>query len=85
MIEAIALTLTLLAQTMTWILFAYVILSWVMAPTHPVRQALNRFVNPLLDPIRRILPQTGPIDFSPIVLFILLQIIETLIRTTFLQ
>jgi YggT family protein len=37
---------------------------------------VNQIVEPILDPIRRILPQTGMIDFSPVVAIILVQIIE---------
>ncbi len=60
----------------TWLLIASVVLSYFMSPFHPVRQTIDRIVQPLLIPIRRILPQTGMIDFSPLVLIILLQIIE---------
>jgi YggT family protein len=47
-----------------------------MSPYHPVRQAIDRFIEPLLAPIRRILPRTGMIDFSPLVLLILIQLVE---------
>lgn len=37
--------------------------------------AINRLLDPILRPIRNMMPQTGAIDFSPLVLIILLQII----------
>lgn len=37
--------------------------------------AINRFLEPVLGPIRRLLPSTGGIDFSPLVLIIVLQVI----------
>ena len=37
--------------------------------------AINRLLDPILRPIRNAMPQTGAIDFSPLVLIILLQII----------
>ena len=37
--------------------------------------ALNALLDPLLQPIRRIMPRTGAIDFSPLVLIIGLQIL----------
>jgi len=37
-------------------------------------QLLRRFTEPLLDPVRRILPRTGMIDFSAMVVIILLYI-----------
>lgn len=61
---------------LTLLLIAYVILSYFMDPYHPVRMTVNRFVDPILNPIRRFLPQTGMLDFSPLVAIILLQLIE---------
>ncbi len=58
------------------LLIAYVVLSYFMDPFHPVRATVNRIVDPLLNPIRRILPQTGMIDFSPLVAIIIIQVIE---------
>ena len=58
------------------LLIAYVILSYFMDPYHPVRNTIDRMVNPILNPIRRVLPQTGMMDFSPLVAIILVQIIE---------
>jgi YggT family protein len=61
---------------LTLLLLAYVILSYFMDPYHPIRMTVNRFVDPLLNPIRRLLPQSGMLDFSPLVAIILLQLIE---------
>lgn len=41
--------------------------------------ALNLILDPLLKPIRRIMPDTGMIDFSPIVLIIGLRILQMLL------
>lgn len=53
-----------------------VLLSYFMSPYHPVRQFVDRIIDPLLAPIRRILPPVASIDFSPLVLIIVLQLIE---------
>lgn len=58
------------------LLIAYVVLSYFMDPFHPLRMTINRIVEPVLNPIRRILPQTGMVDFSPLVAIIILQILE---------
>ena len=60
----------------TLLLIAYVVLSYFMDPYHPVRMTINRIVDPMLNPIRRLLPQTGMVDFSPLVAIILIQLIE---------
>lgn len=68
-----------------WIILATVILSWLVAfnivnPSNNfVRQvgiALRRLTEPLLRPIRQILPDLGAIDVSPIVLLLLLQVVR---------
>ena len=56
-----------------------IIVSFFLSPYHPVRETLDKIVNPFLSPIRKILPQTGMFDFSPVVLVILLQVLEYLI------
>lgn len=53
-----------------------------MDPYHPVRQGLDNLVRPLLDPIRRVIPPVGMIDFSPLVLIILVQVISNLLVRT---
>lgn len=58
------------------LLIAYVVLSYFMDPFHPVRSTVDRMVNPLLNPIRRMMPQTGMLDFSPLIAIILVQVIE---------
>ena len=50
-----------------------------------VYRSINSLLDPVLSPIRRMLPQTGAIDFSPLVLIIVLQIfliiLESVIRS----
>ncbi len=62
-----------------WLTLIQVILSWVnpMAPVMPVLQTLTA---PLLDPIRRILPTPGGLDFSSLVLLIVAQVLIMLLE-----
>ncbi|MGW8249183.1 MAG: YggT family protein [Anaerolineales bacterium] len=71
--------INLLARIITLLVLAQAIMSYFVSPYHPVRQALDRLLEPLYTPIRRFLPQTGMIDFSPLVLIILVQIIAWLL------
>ena len=41
-----------------------------------VWRAINALLEPILAPIRKIMPDTGAIDFSPMVLIVLLQIVR---------
>lgn len=65
------------------LIIADIVISFFLSPYHPVRAFLDKIVNPLLDPIRKIMPQTGMFDFSPIILILLLQLIEYLILIPF--
>ena len=53
-----------------WIVIVASILSFFLPPYHPVREALDRIVDPFLDPIRRVVPMVGTLDFSPLVLIL---------------
>lgn len=69
----------LAAQIITWGVILQVVLSYFMSPFHPVRQVIDRLFEPLLLPIRKLIPSTGMLDFSPMVLIILVQIVASLL------
>ena len=56
-----------------------VILSYVMDRHYPIRRWVDSIVEPLLRPIRRVVPLVGSLDFSPLVLIILIQLIASLV------
>ena len=49
---------------------------WVAA----IYRSVNALLEPILRPIRRIMPDTGAIDFSPLVLIVLLNIVNIILR-----
>ena len=64
------------------LIFARFILSWIRPdPYHPTWGPITRFVyqatEPLLAPIRRLLPATGGVDFSPMILLFALYFIRS--------
>ena len=65
--------INVIANVLLILVFLSVILSWILPPFHRVREAIDRLVDPLLNPIRRILPTAGTFDFSPLVLMIIIQ------------
>jgi len=88
MLVALVDIVKLLLTVLTWIIIIQVILSWLFAfnvlntSSGGVRAfviALDRITAPLYRPIRRILPDFGGIDFSPLVLLILIQVIKKLL------
>ena len=61
------------------IVLASVLLSYFLPPYNSIRAFLDRLVNPLLSPIRRVVPPLGMIDFSPVILMILIQVLESVL------
>ena len=49
---------------------------WVAA----IYRSVNALLEPLLRPIRRLMPDTGAIDFSPLILIVLLNIVNIVLR-----
>ncbi|HVM21846.1 MAG TPA: YggT family protein [Sphingomicrobium sp.] len=84
----------LLLSVLTWIIIIQVVLSWLFAfnvlntSSAGVRAfalALERITAPLYRPIRRLMPDFGGIDFSPLVILILIQVIKKLLAGVVLQ
>lgn len=56
------------------------VMSWFRPdPRNPVVRLLNAIVDPLLHPIRVILPATGGLDFSPMITILLLYFLQKLL------
>lgn len=70
-----------LANLLTLLVIVSVILSWFMSPYHPLREALDRLVDPMLMPIRRFVPPLGGLDFSPMILILLIELVAWLLNT----
>ncbi len=79
----------LILQLAVWVIIAQAILSWLVAfnvintSSNFVRTlltGLDRLTAPLYRPIRRILPDFGGIDLSPIVLILAIQIVRKLVE-----
>ncbi len=56
-----------------------VLLSYILDFYHPVRRFVDAIVEPMLMPIRRVVPLIGMFDISPIILIILIRVISNLI------
>ena len=78
----------ILLQVVIWIIVIQAILSWLVAfnviNTHndfirSFLRALDRITEPLYRPIRRIMPDMGGIDFSPMVILLLIYVLRILL------
>ena len=79
MIDIVIFILYNLATLLILLVIVYVILSYVMERYHPVRRWVDSIVEPMLMPIRRVVPLVGMLDFSPLILIILIRILSNLI------
>jgi YggT family protein len=78
----------LVLQIYIWLLIAAAVLSWLIAfnvvntrnqVVSMVGEFLYRITEPLLRPIRAMLPNLGGIDVSPVILILLILLIENII------
>jgi YggT family protein len=70
-------------NVLTLLVIAKVILSYFMSPYHPVRETIDRIVEPMMAPVRRIVPPMGMLDFTPFIFIILLRLIRMLLFSLF--
>ena len=79
--SSIALFVNIFVSVYILTIFLYIILSWIRVPysLQPVQRFLYDVCEPYLRLFRRLLPATGAIDFSPILAFIALGVIDRLL------
>jgi YggT family protein len=85
---AVLSTLVLILDIFKWIMLAMIIMSWLISFNvintrnpfvYSVWDVLNRITDPVLRPIRRILPNMGGLDISPIIVFVIIFFLQTFI------
>lgn len=73
-------TTVVIVQFVLYLLITFNVVSMHSPFVGALWQALNAILEPILRPIRRLLPHTGAIDFSPMVLIVVLQIVIIVLR-----
>lgn len=74
-IIANAIIMLMIVQFVIGLLFAFNVVSSRNQFLAQVYSSINALLEPLLRPIRRVLPDTGAMDFSPLVLIVLINIV----------
>jgi uncharacterized protein YggT (Ycf19 family) len=68
----------------SWLIIINSLLSWFMDPYHPIRSLIRQFVDPVVNPFRRITDRfisSGlPIDLAPLFAFFAINIVMTIIQ-----
>ncbi len=85
-LSGIAQVLNMLLSLYMWIIIARAVLSWVNPdPYNPIVRFIHQATEPVLYQVRRYLPFFGGIDFSPIVVLLLIVFLREAIVTSLLQ
>jgi YggT family protein len=94
MLLAIFQIVDFLLRILGWVIIAQVIISWLFAFNvinpgsgfmRSLTEALDKITEPLYRPIRKILPDFGGIDFSPLVLLLAIAIVSKLLSGVAMQ
>jgi len=70
---------SIVLSSLMWLVLIYVLMSW-MRTASDAAYILSQLVEPLLQPIRRVMPQLCGVDLSPIALLLLIQIAEIVLH-----
>jgi len=74
----------ILTQVLIWAIFIRAILSWFpISRDNALVEVIHQITEPVLVPLRRIVPSIGMIDITPMVALILLQVVGMVIRSVF--
>jgi YggT family protein len=85
---AVLQTLVLILEILKWIMLIMIIMSWLISFNiintrnqfvSTVWRLVNQITDPVLSPIRRILPNMGGLDLSPIIVFIIIFFLQSFI------
>lgn len=94
MVLALFQIIDMILQLATWVIIAQVILSWLIAfnvinmQSNFVRtlaMTIERITAPLYRPIKRLLPDFGGIDFSPLIVLLGIQVLRKLLGGLYLE
>ena len=89
LLQSIFQVIDLLLQVITYLIIAQAILSWLLAfnvlnvhsgGVRNIVVALDRLTAPLYRPIRKIMPDFGGLDFSPLVVLLLIAVVRILLN-----
>ncbi len=72
-----------LFELFSLVIIAKVLMSFFLSPYNNIRRIFDSLVDPLLSPIQKLIPPIANLDFSPIILLLLLQLVERILISIF--
>lgn len=79
MIDTILTIINIISQILVIVIIIDTILSYFLPPFQAIRRFFDQIVNPLLEPIRKLIPPIQNIDFSPMILIVVIQVFSSLL------
>jgi len=81
-LSGFAALITLFIQLYSFVILARVLMSWVnIDPYSPLARTIYNLTEPVLEPVRNMLPPAAGLDFSPIIVLVLLQVLGQILVT----
>jgi YggT family protein len=81
LVWAVLNVLDLIVKIYFWSVIAVVVISWIApSSSHPAIQLVAQITEPIMRPVRNVIPSMGGLDLSPIVVFLILQVITVMIQ-----
>ncbi|MBI4827747.1 MAG: YggT family protein [Nitrospinae bacterium] len=83
---ALANVLNIALTVYLWVVIIRALISWVNPdPYNPIVTFLRRATDPVLEPLQRIIPPAGGMDFSPIALILIIYFLQFFLVTTLIE
>ena len=78
---SVVMILSVVLKIYFWSLIIMIVASWIAPGSgHPALVLINQIVEPIMQPFRKILPPMGGLDLSPILDFIVIQVLEVVVK-----
>jgi YggT family protein len=78
---SVVMILDMVLEIYFWSLIIMIISSWIAPGSgHPALVLINQIVEPIMQPFRKILPPMGGLDLSPIFAFLVIQVLEVVVK-----
>ena len=82
-LQAVAGVLHIILMTATIVIIARAVLSWVSPdPYNPIVRIITQLSEPILFPVRKRVPYLGGIDFSPLIVLLLITFLDNFLVAT---
>ena len=87
LISALAEVISIVLSFIMWVIVIRALVSWVNPdPYNPIVQFLYRVTEPVLNPVRRMIPMSGiGIDLSPIIVILIIVFLRGFVVTSLIQ